>query len=226
MTTEYNGVQTSAQGTPSTAAPAGPITPQQATAQLQQLTADRLAGKVLQDDYLARADYLGRLASGEQIEPSSSPATLDERLAQQYDESMRPPASIADYHFPYEPGLSVTPEFLAFDNNVRSAFLEAGVPALLAGGLYSRANELASRLENADPSALEAHVRSSASRLRERWGDKFNERIEAVDALISNIAGKSKLVADLAEGMPWLFADEGIVLSLDAIANRRKSEQE
>jgi hypothetical protein len=63
------------------------------------------------------------------------------------------------------------------------------------------------------------------SLLRVRWGDRFDARIAAIDALIEGAAAKLPCIATLVDRMPWELGDSVVAQWLVTIAQNRARRQ-
>ncbi len=192
-----------------------PANPQEAQAALDTLRNERLAGRVDQAHYLDRVEYLHRVIAGEQIAAPNPYPTMEERLTQQYEESMKPPTELHGYQ------LSIDGEdSLAAHTAIATAFQAAGIPAMHGRVIVDEANRLRREVQTAQDS--ERHVNSVASRLRERWGSEFDTRMARVDELLDTMADADPAVAQMLESRPWLVAGSLVTIDLlDRVAQYR-----
>lgn len=204
-----------------------PVTREQARPQLEQLRADRLAGKVTEHDYLARADYLARLDAGEQVEPPKLYPTMQEKFEQQYDEHMRAPEP---EHYSTLPRARVFDEVaeegsLEFDSAVRAAFHRGGIPNHLAGPILEGVIRTWDTLAKAPRTDVETRLQSTASKLREMWGPDYKARLDRVNDLVADMVEADEGLAAMFDRRPWLLhADVAVMDYLDRVASHKAAK--
>jgi hypothetical protein len=204
-----------------------PATPEAARAELEQLRLARVENKVTQADYLARSDYLARLAAGEQdVQPPAERLELaapDQQERRIVDELMQP-AQAHQYRLPpaIDPATGrPSDELEAVNTAVRTAMAEAGVPQQYGGQMYEQVNGLLERFAEASPDQVRAHTESVGAKLRETWGGEYAARVQAVNDLLAEVATKNPVVAELLDEAPHAFADPWVMQSLWNVAEHR-----
>lgn len=210
--------------TPSTPG-SGALTPEAARAELEQLRVARIEGKVTQDVYLERADYLARLAAGEQnlAPPQEKLEYLppDQQAERLWLESLQP---AQPHEYPL-PGLDESdPEYaedLAVDTAVREMMSGIGVPAQWGLTFAETMGGLIDRFENAAPEEIRAYTTSVGEQLRAHWGEQYGKRLEAVSDLLAQAAEKHEFLGYILDKAPHAFADVRLMDWLAQIAERR-----
>ena len=201
-----------------------PTSPEHAQTMFRELAQARIDNRVTDAMFFPRADYLGRIAAGEQnvplpgphtvvIEaPDGSKSTVSAEAAAFDDKA--PPRSGAGYEFEYSRhGVSLEyDEARAFDTELRNTLHENGVPQRFAGYWYDTVERLAKRFEGASQTDIKAHVASVRAELESRWGADFRAKIDAIDEFVTGLPGP---VGDLLIDAPWLLADPLVMLQLD-----------
>ena len=119
-----------------------PANAQEAQAALDTLRNERVAGRVDQSHYLERAEYLQRVIAGEQVAAPNQYPTIEERLAQQYDEAMKAPDDIAAYNLGPIAGAESTEASLAAHTAIATAFKAAGIPVTYGKTILDEATRL------------------------------------------------------------------------------------
>lgn len=199
-----------------------PATPEAAQASLDSLRNDRIAGRVDQNRYLDRVEYLQRVIAGEKVQAIDPYCvTTEQRLERQYSEMMKPAAG-HEYEFAYEPGFEHTPQTLAIDRELREAFAGAGIPKHLGGPLFGVIESTSKRFADADEATRQSQIHHVTSQLQSLWGDKFKDRLDAVDELVCDLASRSSAVGELLDESPWFLADVSAMAWLDTIAQHKK----
>jgi hypothetical protein len=197
-----------------------PADANQARTALDALRQQRLDGLVGEVQYLARSDFLARLANGEQASaPDLTARTSEEQLHAAFEQAMAP-AKPDEYQFTWTE--AVQDEFgQAFDAELRTAFSAAGIPKELGGSLFQAIDQHASRIVDGTPDQQQSAINVTAGLLRQRFGDQFNARIDAIDEIVAIATATSAALAELMDERPWLLADLEVMLTLDAIAQHR-----
>lgn len=196
-----------------------PSTPEAARTALDTLRQARIDNRVTERDYLARAEYLAQVASGETVAAPANPYAEPSEQAL-IAEAMEP----AKPH-EYQIDLKVDEEHkTAADTAIRNAMSEAGVPSQYGRTLVAQIDQVMAKLEGASEKDVTAHVASVTSTLKERWGDKFAARLDAVDELVTDVATKSEFVANLIDHFPHAFADPWVMETLAYVAEHRSKK--
>lgn len=209
--------------------PAGPdlhSTPASADAArsaLETLRGQRLAGQVGERAYLDRADYLARLAAGENATAPPDPhaITQEQKLQQQYDLQMTAPKQPGEYgRLPSMSNDSAQAQEL--DTAVRTAFAKAGIPAHLGPALVDAVNHISNKVSPTDERGIQTHLQSTASALRTQWGDQFQARFDAITDLVCELGEGDPTVGEILDQAPWLiFASEAAMDYLGRIVDHR-----
>jgi hypothetical protein len=196
-----------------------------APAALEQLRADRLNGKLGQDAYLQRSEYLHGVLAAEPGAAAPAPpkafATQDEQLEQSYANHMQAPKPEHYANLPQAKAFEGD-EALAFDTAVRNCFHRGGIPAHLAPSILEGVIKNFDTLAGADESARAAALSASQAKLREYWGQDFDARLNQVDELVADMVEASPELGDMYDRAPWLFAaDPAVMEYLDRVAQHR-----
>lgn len=212
-------LDSSASGAATTEAP---LTAQQASEQLAKLRQDRIDGKVGQKDYFERMEYLSKVESGELVAPPRlKPPSEFERLQRQAEDFMAPPKDADGY------GILVSgEEDAALDAGVRKGLLAVEMPVQYARPIVESLIKLGERLENAPDDVIESEMRTSATKLRSMWGDKFEANARAVNDLMVEICAADPALADGYEALSGVvvmdpFAMDLLLRTAEARARRR-----
>lgn len=204
------------------------VTREAAPAAIEQLRADRANGKISQDFYFKRSDYLHGVLSAE---ASGAPPALpqvheteQQALERTYAEQMAPPEHAGQYRGLSMPELKgFSPDQAeAFDVGVRNVLYRGGVPQHLAGPLVENVAKTLNDLSAASDGQREAAIATSKEQLHKWWGAEFQTRLDRVSDLIATMAEGDDYVGQLIDRAPWMFAaNPGVMDYLDRVASHR-----
>lgn len=195
-----------------------PATPDAAKAALETLRQERLSGRVDQQRYVDRAEFLQKVIAGEQVTAPNPYPTMEERLQQQYDESMQAPVELHGYM--NLPTMSTDgAQAQEIDTAMRTAFRAGGIPAQYAPTIAERV--LAMSRESPDDVAIK--VSTTGNQLRSRWGGQFATRKAAIDAIVEKMAAADERIAASIEAEPGIiYGDVFLMDLLDRVAQHQR----
>jgi hypothetical protein len=202
------------------------VTREAAPAALEQLRADRFNGKVSEDHFNKRGDYIRSVMDGKPGEAPPAPPkaveTIEERFDRDYAEHMTAPRPELYNNLP-------SAEFFGdrareFDVGMTRVLSRAGIPQAYAPTLLENTYRDLIELTESGAEALSARVSSVKAELMTRWGDDYQRRLDAVDDLLADAVEADPTVAHTFERAPWIFACSlWSMESLDRVASHRAS---
>lgn len=193
----------------------------QAQTQLDALRARRIAGEIGEREYFTQMEQLGPLAVGEQPATPQPQLTIEQQLQAGMAEQMAP-AKPHHYNFDYPAGYNPSENDIAWDTEVRNTFTAMGIPRHLGPPIHSAIDRVFGELGQASPEQKTARISQTTEALRQRWGAEFEQRRDAVDALIYEATEKHPTVAEAIYSAPWLLADVAVWHWLDTVAQHRQ----
>lgn len=204
-----------------------PVTRDQAPAALEALRADRVNGRVSEDHYFKKSDYLrGVMDSAPEAPPPAPPRqveTFEELYRRDVDAQM---SGASAEHYTNLPSIAEhggqTEGTKAFDAGMTRVLARAGIPQSYAPQLLENAYRDLHELGEADPVALELKISSVKSELQNRWGADYQTRLDRVLDLVADAVEADPAIAHAFEKAPWLFATNlWSMESLDRVAEHR-----
>jgi len=201
-----------------------PVTKEQARPALEQLRAERVAGRLTEADYLRRSDYLARLDAGEQVEAPKLYLTQEEQFSKQYDEQMQAPEH-AYHNLPQPQGLSENAA-MNFHSSVADVFIRGDIPQHLARPILEAVFRAHDEMNGLSERDRQSRLESTANKLREAWGDDYQARLDRVNDHIGDMVDGDERIAGLFDRRPWLFhASVEAMTYLDRVATHRATKE-
>lgn len=194
---------------------AAPQSAEEARAKIGDLQQRRIDGDVGDREYFAELDRLAPIAEGESVAPS---VYVSPEVETELATLVAPPSDGSEYVFEYHAGTPDDEDSRAFDAELRSAFVDLGVPKAQGGLLYGALEQHLASAQNWTETHIEHNTDAVLDELGNRWGASRDERIKAVGAMLERAAAKHPTVAKLLDEKPWVIDSVPVFTLLDQIA--------
>jgi hypothetical protein len=202
------------------------VTRDAAPAELEKLRADRFNGRVTEDHFHKRGDYLRSVLDGAPTDAPPAPPraveTMDERFARDYAEFMTAPTP---ERYSGLPSATVFGDSAnAFDARMTHVLARGHIPQHLASPLLESTYRAYGELSTAGKGGVEAKLSSVKRELEALWGDDAKARIERVHDLVAAMVEGDEEIADFFDRAPWFFYTSVHSMEfLDRVASHRAS---